>query len=412
MKLTNKNIGAMSYQGVERTPGQWSRDIRWDDETPCFGIRIFPPTKKADQGEPTSRKSFVLFFRSKGQQHLMTLGRFGVLTAVQARKQAEARLAEVADGGNPLEARATQRQKQTFRELKNAYVEKHASTKKTGNADISRLNRHIPKRWLSRLAEDISGDDIADLHHKIGVEQGKPYEANRLLEILRAMFNLAPGPGWRHVPPGHLNPTTGIKKHPEKKRKVWVTREQMKPLVKAIQKEPNIYIRAALWTLILTGMRKGELLEAKRADIDWSRAMLKLPDPKAGEPQEVALNQQAVAILQALPVQEANPHLFPGRRKGRHIVNIDIAWGRIRKEAGVPDVRLHDLRRTVGSWLSQNKADLNVIKEALRHADINTTLTYARLGADPAREIMEEHGRQVIESAGAVTLVEGAADDG
>ncbi|MCH8259306.1 MAG: tyrosine-type recombinase/integrase, partial [Planctomycetes bacterium] len=73
---------------------------------------------------------------------------------------------------------------------------------------------------------------------------------------------------------------------------------------------------------------------------------------------------------------------------------------------GLLDVRLHDLRRTVGSWMSQASIDLNTIKEALRHSSISTTLTYARLGADPARQAMEEHGRRVMEIAGRQRVVE------
>ena len=67
---------------------------------------------------------------------------------------------------------------------------------------------------------------------------------------------------------------------------------------------------------------------------------------------------------------------------------------------GLLDARVHDLRRTLGSWMSQASIDLNTIKEALRHSSISTTLTYARLGADPARQAMEEHGRRVMEIAG------------
>ena len=67
------------------------------------------------------------------------------------------------------------------------------------------------------------------------------------------------------------------------------------------------------------------------------------------------------------------------------MVNIDKPWGRIRRAAGVTDLRLHDLRRTVGSWMSQEGIDLNTVREALRQQSISTTLVYARLGADPAR---------------------------
>ena len=71
-------------------------------------------------------------------------------------------------------------------------------------------------------------------------------------------------------------------------------------------------------------------------------------------------------------------------------------------------MRLHDLRRSVGSWLSDSGIDLNTIKDALRHADIGTTLIYARLSADPAREAMEAHGKRIMEIAGRQRLVEDA----
>ena len=81
-------------------------------------------------------------------------------------------------------------------------------------------------------------------------------------------------------------------------------------------------------------------------------------------------------------------------------MNIGLPWDRIRKAAGIEDVRLHDLRRTVGSWMSQAGVDLNKIKDALRHSKITTTLIYAQLGEDAAREPMEQHGRAILQAAG------------
>src|SRR3546814_8414248 len=86
----------------------------------------------------------------------------------------------------------------------------------------------------------------------------------------------------------------------------------------------------------------------------------------------------ALAILAALPEQEGNPYYFPGRRKGKHLANIDGRWQEIRAAAKCDGLRLHDLRRTVGSWLSAAGVDLNTIKHGLRHASLSTTLTYAR----------------------------------
>ncbi len=84
---------------------------------------------------------------------------------------------------------------------------------------------------------------------------------------------------------------------------------------------------------ILTGVRKSELLAARRRDIDWQEGTLGLPDTKSGEAQSIPLSAAAQAILRALPVMSGNPYIFPGEKRGAHLVNIDKAWGRARQAA-------------------------------------------------------------------------------
>ncbi len=211
------------------------------------------------------------------------------------------------------------------------------------------------------------------------------------------MFRLAKGWGFIELTAG--NPAEGIERFKERKRKRWLKPEELPALAKAIDAEGNIYVRAVLWLYMLTGARKAELLGAKWEDVDWERGQLRLPETKAGEEQAVSLSAPALAILQALPRQEGNPYIIPGGKKGHHLVNLDKPWRQIRTAASLEDVRLHDLRRTVGSWLTQDGVDLNRIKEALRHADISTTLTYSRLHEDAAKPVMEEHGLRILEAS-------------
>jgi integrase len=164
-------------------------------------------------------------------------------------------------------------------------------------------------------------------------------------------------------------------------------------------------VRACLWLYLLTGLRKNELLQARWSDIIWDRAQLRLPDTKSGEEQWIALSAPVIAILQAIPQLSDNPYILPGARPGQHLVNITKPWYRIRAAARLHDVQLHDLRRSVGSWLSESGIDLNTIKDALRHSNISTTLIYARLSADPARAAMEAHGQRVMEVVGRQDLV-------
>jgi len=85
-----------------------------------------------------------------------------------------------------------------------------------------------------------------------------------------------------------------------------------------------------------------------------------------------------------------------GKNQGCHLVNIDKPWQRIRKAANLEDVRLHDLRRTVGSWLAQSNNSLHLIGKVLNHSNQSTTAIYARFGNDAVRDALEQHGQQIM----------------
>ena len=381
MKLTKTRIDGFTYAGDGK-----SRDVRWDDAISGLGLRI----------NPSGRKSFVLSFRSNGQKRLMTLGQYGPLTLDKARDAALQRKADLIAGKDPLEERIAAGKAQTIAELCRVYMDRYGNRKKSGPDDQRRINQHILPRWGSRKIVGLKRADIAEAHHKIGQEF--PYEANRRLALLRRMLNLARQ--WGFVDERWPNPATAIPMHPEVSRERWVTREELPRLAKAIDEEPNIYARSALWLYLLTGMRKQELLHAKWKDVDWERSELKLEQTKAGRVHYVPLSGPALAILQTVPRQEANPYIFAGAKKGQHLVNINKPWFRVRDRAGVPDVRLHDLRRTVGSWLAQAGNDLHLIGKVLNHSNLSTSAIYARFSQDVVHKAMDEHGERIMAAAG------------
>ncbi len=406
-KLTNKEIRGFRYRGRNGS----KRDIRWDRGDGAekgLGLRIYPSGKKV----------LVFMYRFRGQKQLMVLEQFGTVTVQEARGQAGEKRALLRRGINPLEEKRRDKQGKTFGDLADIYLEQYSKphkAPKSHSEDKRRLRQHIPARWRSRLADEITMRDVSALHAEIGAT--RLYEANRLLSLLAHMFKW----GRRRSPSfigkeairdGWENPAVGIKRFKEQKRKRWVTPEELPALAKAIDQEANIYVRSAIWLYLLTGLRKTELLCARRdTDIDWSQGTLRLPHTKSGDEQSASLSGPALAIMLATPAMEGNPYLLPGAKKGHHL-SIDLPWQRIRTAAGLEDVRLHDLRRTVGSWMTQDHVDLNTIKDALRHADIATTITYARLGEDAARKPMEDHGRRILEAAGRrgpLVVVDGGA---
>jgi integrase len=66
----------------------------------------------------------------------------------------------------------------------------------------------------------------------------------------------------------------------------------------------------------------------------------------------------------------------------------------------IDDVRLHDLRRTVGSWLAQAGNSLHLIGRVLNHSNTSTTAVYARFGEDSVRAALEQHGARIMGAAG------------
>ena len=381
MKLTKRLIDRLAYRGENG-----NRDVRWDALLPGFGIRVYP----------NGKKSFVLNYRINGRKRLMVLGAFGALTLDQARNSARRHLAAIIDGTDPIEKRRKITAGNAVKDLAVVYLERHAKLhKKSWKDDERRIQKYILPAWRNLRVSNIKRADVAALHRKIG--QHHPYEANRILELLSKMFSLARR--WGFVGEDAINPTKDIDKFKEHKRDRWVTPEEVPRLVWAINQERNVYAKTALWLYLLTGVRKSELLKAQWADVNWARGELKLPETKAGRMHYVPLSGPALAILRKVPRLEKNPYVLPGHKQGRHLINIQKPWQRVRAKAGLQDVRLHDLRRTVGSWLAQSGNSLHLIGRVLNHSSPATTAIYAHFAQDQVREALEGHGKRVMSVA-------------
>ena len=378
MPITKRDIDRLAYD-----PAGQPRQVLWDSDPVGLGVRVFP----------TGAKSFVLMYRTRDtRKRLMTLGKYGVLTLHEARERAKRALVAARDGADPLEELQEARRGNTVKDLAAIYLERHAKKhKKSWKDDERRLNKYIVPALGHRKITDVKRSDVARLHGDIG--DSKPYEANRVLALIAVMFNKAAE--WGYLPEDALNPAARVQSFREKSRDRWVRPDELPALMQAIEAEPNIYIRAAFKLYLLTGLRRSELLGLRWKDVDLTRKELRLEDTKAGRSHVVPLSASAVDILRSLPRHLGNAYVLPGHIHGRPLVNVAKPWGRIRTAAGLEDVRLHDLRRTVGSWMATNGASLPLIAAALGHSNISTTQVYARLAEDVAREALEEHGARL-----------------
>lgn len=388
MKLKKSMIDALKYSG---DASKNEKCIIWADEPSGFGVRVYPSGKKA----------FVYSYRHEGRKQMKTIGRYGDITLAQAEDLARKDIAALLDHKNPLAERKKARLGDTIRQLCELYIERHASAKKSGDEDERRINAHILPAWGSHKVKSITRQDVIELHHKIGknIYRGKPtiYEANRVLSLTSKLFSFALEMGV--IDAGHPNPAIGVTRFKEESRDRFVTPDELPRLIEAIESEPNQYARYALWLYLLVGLRKEELLTARWEDVDFDREELKLYNTKNGKNHYAPLSNAAMEVLNQMPRAVGNPFIIVGKKPGSHLVNIDKPWQRIRRAAGVEDVHIHDLRRTVGSWLAQAGNSLHLIGRVLNHSNSSTTAIYARFGQDHVREALDRHGKKIMEAA-------------
>lgn len=380
MHITKRAIDSFQYAGEGNR-----RDVRWDDGIRGLGVRIYP----------SGRKAFVLSYRTAGRKRLMALGDYGELTWAQAQYAARRALAAIREGSDPLEAKRLEITAPTVKALAEQYLEYSKAHKRSWKDDESRIRRHILPQWGSRKAKAVMPSEVAALHSRIG--RTARYEANRTLALVHNLFEKASV--WGFVDEGHPNPARNVEKFREHKRDRWVRPDELPALIKQINHHPNTYVRAALWLYLLTGVRKSELLQARWDEIDWQRAELRLGETKAGRTHYIPLSGPAIELLHDLPRREGNPYVLPGAREGHHLVNIAKPWRQVREVAGVPDIRLHDLRRTVGSWMAQAGNSLHLIGRVLNHSNASTTAVYARFGEDQVRQALEQHAERLTKAA-------------
>jgi integrase len=245
---------------------------------------------------------------------------------------------------------------------------------------------------------------VSAMHAAIG--KNSRHEANRLLALAGVIF--AKAKDWGDLPESAANPAHGIKQFAEASRDRWLRPEEVKRLLESLRDEDNAFYRSAFLLYLLLGVRRSELLRLRWDDIDLRRRTLTLRETKANRVHHLPLADAAASIFAELRehrVQD-NPYVFPSPTvEGGHMHDLKRPWQQLRKRAKLADCRLHDLRRTVGSWLAQDGASLHLIGAVLNHSESKTTQVYARLGDDVTRVALDRHAERVV------ALLAAPADD-
>lgn len=330
------------------------------------------------------------------------LGKFPDLSIDAARKAVAKKNGQIADGLDPA---AEQRERRTESTLADLWLhwEQHTAERKKlrSRAEDKRQYDKFVAQWKKRRLSAITHADVAKLHRTIGDENGK-YQANRVLALVRAMFNLAKKPafGWKGD-----NPAGSIEPFKEQSRDRFLLPDELPGLFKAIYQEDDLF-RDFFMLCLLTGARRSNVQGMRWEEIDLGLRFWRIPDTKGGDPVVVPLVEPAIRILQArLDASDGSPWVFATRSKTGHLVEPKTAWKRVVTRAGLPGVRMHDLRRTLGSYQAMGGSSLPIIGKSLGHKQAATTQIYARLEMTPVRESIEKATTAIYE-AGKVKQLE------
>ena len=340
-------------------------------------------------------RTFYLYRWSNGRPVRIPLGKFPGVTVEQARKAAQTLIGEMAKGHDPQATRQAIRHEQTIEGLFAYWLECAKQRRiKTWTADERRYCRFL-KPWANRRLSTIRKTDVQNLFTQAATNNGR-YAANRLLALLKAMFNKAADMGFLGS-----NPTTGVKKFPEEKRDRFLHGDDLRSFFASLAEEQNTLLQHLFMLLLFTGARRSNVQAMRWDEIDFATAAWRIPETKSGLPVVVPLTPVALAILRdRKEAANGTPWVFPSRGHHGHIVEPKSAWKRIIKRAGLADVRPHDLRRSLASWMAIGGASLPLIGKMLGHTQASTTAIYARLSVDPVRQAAEKAEADMLHAAG------------
>ncbi len=447
-------------------PAQGKRVTYHDSKTDGLQIRV----------TSSGVKTFNVFrwVSVDGKPERVTLGRYPHMSIEKAREKAQVINAAIAEKKNPNEVIRAGKAEITLRELFDIYMERWSKPRKrTWNEDEEKFKRYCETRsnLASKKLSRITKVDIAHLHSRIGKEH--PTTANRVLALISSIFGRAAEWGMWDNP----NPAQGIRKFPEKSRDRFIQSDELPVFFEAMAQEQNELLQDYFMLLLLTGVRRSNLMAMRWDEISFERKEWRIPETKNGTPQVISLDDGHGVIMRILENRKAkikeykaraegddateneaklakmaSKWVFPSTSDTGHIVEPRKGWERIlaraevyqlisiiadaekwtaekmqqakqdthhgfekaileyRKRAeklkleinsvGLSDLRIHDLRRTLGSWMAGTGASTVIIGRQLNHKSPSATAVYSRLQLDPVTAARNKAVSAIFGAAG------------
>lgn len=420
-KLTKRVVDTTS-------PDPTGRDVFvWDSEVKGFGLKV----------TAAGGKSYVLQYRTpEGRSRRYSIGKHGSpWTCDEARSKAIDLLRGLANGSDPLEAKAAAKAVTTVEDLAGLYLLEGPEAKpnkkqSSWDTDASNLRRHVIPLLGRKSIKTLTSADISKFQADVtagktaanvktgprgrAIVKGGKGIAARSVTILAAMLQFA-------VDRRLLaeNPAKGVETARGNKKERFLVDREVVALAEALavmeeERAISSTMAAAIRLLLLTGCRKSEILTLRWEWVDFDRRCLRLPDSKTGA-KVVPLASAVLAILAGL--ERVSAWVLPSDKGDGHIVGLQKVWEKVRRRAtdlackraeergelpaiapNLLNVRLHDLRHSFASFAVTNGATLFMVSKVLGHKQVRTTEIYAHLADDPLQAVADQTASKIADA--------------
>ena len=356
----------------------------WDTQTTGFVLEV----------RSTGGRTYYLRYQNEhDRQCTKRIGGYNDITFDQARKEAKRLRSMVVLGGDPAAAKAHKRAIPTYAE----FAAQHLSNAKTYQRSYSTtemyMRRHIVPRWGKLHLDEIRQPEVAQWLAEKAAEGLAPATVEKIRVIFSRSFELAAR--WS-VPGAEKNPTRGIPRAPiNNARERFLSAEEAGALRLALENSPNRQLRYIVGLLLLTGARVSELLHAKWNMIAIEQRKWLIPTSKNGRSRWVPLSQSAIDLLAQVPRFPGCQYVVPNPDTLKPYVSVKRAWDTARRDAGMPDLRIHDLRHSAASFMINAGVDLYAVGKVLGHLNHKSTMRYSHLANDTLLAAVEAGAKKL-----------------
>ncbi|MFC3714314.1 tyrosine-type recombinase/integrase [Sphingoaurantiacus capsulatus] len=342
----------------------------WDNGENCHGLVL--------EVRSSGGKTWYLRYQDRyGRQRQHKIGRYHLVSFEQVKKVARRLRAEVELGGDPGAEKKAMRAVPTYAELAQQHLE-HAQTYQKSFATTEMImRRHIKPRWGNVILSEIRQPDVAKWLASKANDGLAPATVEKIKVMFSRSFELAMQ--WE-MPGVDKNPVRGIRRPPlNNARDRFLNTEEVRRLQRAVAESRNPSLKYIVGLLLLTGARVSELLNAEWRHVDIEREAWFIPTSKTGKSRYVPLAPEALNLIASIPRTVGSKYLLPNPDTGRPFTTIKHAWQTARKQAKIPDVRIHDLRHTAASFMVNDGIDLYAVGKVLGHASQVSTERYSHV---------------------------------